>query len=448
MSKSSGNNCFKNQNIHNKTMFRKNLLNKNQTTKPKFDKKDINNNLMSWENFYHLHKGKKLQHSKESMKDKFGFHSSKNNPSVCAVKGPNDVQKAELMLQMQLHTNKWKVFNQCPESHPDYNKFWRMFWDKKSRELLEKGVDLKHFNFKSAWYDEWKEISKDLESDERKAIFRRYDEKSTKDFTSKPNSKDKYKRKSSSLDSSEDEIHVEKISKFSGISKEKSKMNVCSKSHRTRRYGKFTKSKEAITHKESSDYSDAESSSEETSSTSDSDSPSSKKTKNRKKQKKHESIKVSKGYVKQTENLVSCLEKIISIEDQLGSLGPHLNKLLSEASTLEKQRPGFSNPLLQKESVVNLLLTVKEKFTGQILTGILGKRKEKTTKCIVSCINEVLKSTPQSPPSKINIPHLAKATQGMSDTSIKKYIEGAIMERGYEKATDKITKDLVKKKKS
>ena len=65
------------------------------------------------------------------------------------------------------------------------------------------------------------------------------------------------------------------------------------------------------------------------------------------------------------------LRILTALEDILGSLGPQINIILSRAITLENNKEGSGNVLLEDQDIAAILQMSKEKLSGQIIAGLL-----------------------------------------------------------------------------
>ncbi|KAL0895457.1 hypothetical protein ABMA27_011577 [Loxostege sticticalis] len=71
------------------------------------------------------------------------------------------------------------------------------------------------------------------------------------------------------------------------------------------------------------------------------------------------------------ENVVATLRLLVALEDYLGSLGPKIVDLLTEALKMEKEKANSSEDLLERESAVVLIETAKEKLKGAVQAGLV-----------------------------------------------------------------------------
>ena len=67
------------------------------------------------------------------------------------------------------------------------------------------------------------------------------------------------------------------------------------------------------------------------------------------------------------------LRILTALEDLLGSLGPQINAIMSRAITLENNKEGTGNILLEDADIAAILQMSKEKLSGQIIAGKNGR---------------------------------------------------------------------------
>ncbi|CAG4963809.1 unnamed protein product [Parnassius apollo] len=72
------------------------------------------------------------------------------------------------------------------------------------------------------------------------------------------------------------------------------------------------------------------------------------------------------------DNVVATVRLLVALEDYLGSLGPKIIDLLTEALKMEKEKANSSEELLERENVVALLETAKEKLKGAVQAGLVS----------------------------------------------------------------------------
>ncbi|XP_037917207.1 uncharacterized protein CG7065 isoform X3 [Hermetia illucens] len=88
--------------------------------------------------------------------------------------------------------------------------------------------------------------------------------------------------------------------------------------------------------------------------------------------------------------VVAVLRLLTALEEQLGSLGPKVIDLLAKALALEKIKANSSDEMLLNEDTSVFFETVKEKFKGQILAGVLDSNKIKAVKKAIKNIAAIL----------------------------------------------------------
>lgn len=71
--------------------------------------------------------------------------------------------------------------------------------------------------------------------------------------------------------------------------------------------------------------------------------------------------------------VVPFLRLLTALEDILGSLGPNVNAILGRALSLEQNRPGASNILLEDPETACILDMTKEKLSGLMMAGESSK---------------------------------------------------------------------------
>ncbi|CAK1600146.1 unnamed protein product [Parnassius mnemosyne] len=72
------------------------------------------------------------------------------------------------------------------------------------------------------------------------------------------------------------------------------------------------------------------------------------------------------------DNVIATVRLLVALEDYLGSLGPKIIDLLTEALKMEKEKANSSEELLERENVVALLETAKEKLKGAVQAGLVS----------------------------------------------------------------------------
>nr|XP_018908333.1 PREDICTED: uncharacterized protein CG7065-like isoform X2 [Bemisia tabaci] len=102
-------------------------------------------------------------------------------------------------------------------------------------------------------------------------------------------------------------------------------------------------------------------------------------------------------FAKEPLNVITVIRSISVLEDQLGpSLGPKIVDLLSCALALEKEKPKSSATLLTNANMV-LLETVKEKLKGQFLARVIPGNLVGAAKHAIANIDELVRLAPRAP---------------------------------------------------
>lgn len=89
-------------------------------------------------------------------------------------------------------------------------------------------------------------------------------------------------------------------------------------------------------------------------------------------------------------NIVAILRLLTALEEKLGSLGPKVIEMLSQALALEKNEANSAETLLDNDFNCVFFETVKEKLKGQLLAGMVENPAVKTFKTAIQKIASVL----------------------------------------------------------
>ncbi len=63
---------------------------------------------------------------------------------------------------METVDRKKEIYDKRPEDHPQYPEEWRIFWEKRYRELLSQGKDAENYDYKADWIPFWAKRVEDL----------------------------------------------------------------------------------------------------------------------------------------------------------------------------------------------------------------------------------------------------------------------------------------------
>ncbi|XP_059477173.1 uncharacterized protein LOC132197708 isoform X2 [Neocloeon triangulifer] len=92
--------------------------------------------------------------------------------------------------------------------------------------------------------------------------------------------------------------------------------------------------------------------------------------------------------------VLGMLRHLTALEPQLGSLGPTVNKLLGRALAMEKVKKDSSEDILLEIENTVMLETIKEKFRGQLMAGIVERFNVGATKNAINNIGWLLDHAP------------------------------------------------------
>jgi len=76
------------------------------------------------------------------------------SPYVVAMEKWNRFKKAEGVMLSNI-SNRKEIYDKRPEDHPKYGEEWKMFWEKRYKELQSQGKDPNNHDFKSEWIPFW-----------------------------------------------------------------------------------------------------------------------------------------------------------------------------------------------------------------------------------------------------------------------------------------------------
>ena len=61
---------------------------------------------------------------------------------------------------------KKEIYDKRPEDHPQYPEEWRIFWEKRYKELQTQGKDADNYDYKPDWIPYWAKKSHELYKNE------------------------------------------------------------------------------------------------------------------------------------------------------------------------------------------------------------------------------------------------------------------------------------------
>lgn len=237
-----------------------------------------------------------------------------------------------------------KGYEKNPEKHPLYPEEWKKFWNRRYKELTAEGVDASKHDFKPEWIKFWTVRMKELHNEELKS------------------KKDKYRTELGLPDSdAPGGVIDEDVIEVSPTPLEDDKTNVT--------VDDIKNTWKALTG-------------------SDIKGVNSKKAKSPEKSDNYElgSVKIDPN---QPVRVITVLRLLTALESQLGSLGPRVNNLLSQAIALENKKENSSDSLIDVSENSVLFETVKEKLKGQLFAGIVEKHMVNATRVAIQNVAEL-----------------------------------------------------------
>lgn len=269
-----------------------------------------------------------------------------------------------------------------PEKHPMYPEEWKKFWNRRYKELQAENKDPGKHDFKPEWIDFWNRRMKEMHDSEVKA------------------KRDSIRKR---LNLPEEPAPISfKIGSKRNESKEEKKIEVPSTSD------------EVIIIDDSKD----EDSRDRKRSHSPWETDTSDRSRERERERDRERVKIdySREYykpryreplrepeykripppspkyeeTKEEINIVAILRLLTALEEKLGSLGPRVIEMLSQALALEKAEANSAETLLDNDVNCVFFETVKEKLKGQLLAGMVEPSAEKTFKNCIQKIASIL----------------------------------------------------------
>uniref|UniRef100_W8BHM3 Uncharacterized protein CG7065 n=1 Tax=Ceratitis capitata TaxID=7213 RepID=W8BHM3_CERCA len=202
----------------------------------------------------------------------------------------------------------FQIYKTDPETHPEYNQEWQMFWKRRKNELIEMGIDHRTFNYQPEWVQFF---SKRLEELYHQAV---------------ENIKIELRRRLC-LPMTNENFEIEKYF-----------------SHSEDNFG----------------------------------------------EKRVTNVMAENCPKDGNKRIVSVIRLLAALEEYLGSLGPKVVQLLSQTLQIEKNCPTSLSSIVLNEENYSLLETVKEKFKGLIIAGILDDFKQRIIRKAIDEVDYLL----------------------------------------------------------
>ncbi|XP_022916412.2 uncharacterized protein CG7065-like isoform X1 [Onthophagus taurus] len=148
-------------------------------------------------------------------------------------------------------------------------------------------------------------------------------------------------------------------------------------------------------------------------------------------------------------NIVAVLRLLTALEEKLGSLGPKVIDMLAQALGMEKNEANSSETLLDNDVNCVLFETVKEKLKGQLLAGLVDYAQEKPFKNAIKKIaslihfaNERKREKNKNQPPKVD-PVKVPGIGTVDKSAIAKQIATALVSQGKTDVTQEELEQLI-----
>merc|ERR1719430_1837877 len=92
--------------------------------------------------------------SRSREKERARSKERESSPYSKALESWRKFKQAEKVALDQVATRR-EIFDKRPEDHPAYGEEWRIFWEKRYKELQAQGRDAANHDFKSEWIPYW-----------------------------------------------------------------------------------------------------------------------------------------------------------------------------------------------------------------------------------------------------------------------------------------------------
>lgn len=149
-----------------------------------------------------------------------------------------------------------------------------------------------------------------------------------------------------------------------------------------------------------------------------------------------------KVYAEAPLNIITVLRTLTVLENQLGSLGPKAVSLLSEALTMEKNKPTSSVMLMHDENCV-FFETIKEKLRGQLMTGVVERHLVNATRHAIKSVEALLFHAPKIQKPQEEPGHATHDDEGIDKEAIAKQIAAALVAQGRPDVTNEELEVLI-----
>ncbi|XP_075238657.1 uncharacterized protein CG7065-like isoform X2 [Lycorma delicatula] len=334
--------------------------------------------------------------------------------------------REDLRLYAKELDDKLKYYEKNPEKHPQYPEEWKVFWNRRYKELQTEGKDPAKHDFKPEWITFWNKRMKEIHDEEFKNGKEKLREKIGL------NEEDMKKKESDCqlTDNKPDErmkdVTVDDIKNtWKALTGSEIKESTPSPSvieENENLYEENFENRHVDSHLRS----------------------------------RLPPPGARKGFIPFDDNaprVVSVLRLITVLESQLGSLGPKVVSLLSKALAMEKVCKGSSQDILCDEEQCVLFETVKEKLKGLLFAGLVDRNFVNATKVALRNIEDLfscapkmskrertLHSAPPAPPADpVSVPGIGTVDR----VAIAQQIAGALIAQGKTDVTEDELEQLI-----
>lgn len=299
------------------------------------------------------------------------------------------------------HRNLMIVYEKAPETHPLYNREWKLFWERRCRELEKEGLDPFLYNFKREWAVYWHHRMKEL-------IDQNFKEK--RDALLK-----KFKIEDPDLEESE----LYDGSKPPGSLKKRDNDDVEKVSRIDRSPSPWEEDGPAIGRNPSPTPEEIMNTAE---------------GKYSSKSKESSAAKFEDDF-----SVIGTLKLLNELEDQLGSFGPAITTLLGKAVDCSQKGEDTLELFNDPDNLV-LVRYAREKLSSQISAGILGVAALVKTQMAVErsmwLQSQAEKLANEGKYLGLDIAGIAKATLGRDTVQIAQYIAQHLLQVGKSNASE------------
>lgn len=271
-----------------------------------------------------------------------------------------------------------KYFEKNPEKHPQYPEEWKVFWNKRYKEIQSEGKDPAKHDFKPEWIVFWTKRMKEIHEDDLKKRKEILKDKFGLPSDTEPKPHFTFKDFVHSHNIVLDDVSPPTPDRKDAIADIKNTWKALTGSD-------IKESKRPM-----SPWEEESKPPEQPSTRSDHHRPLSYRNRDRERSPDKRAC-----FVDNVGTVVSLLRKLAVLESSLGSLGPRVLDLLSVALTMDKATDNGSQALLAYNEHCVFLETVKEKLKGLLFAGVVARNMVNTTRSAIRSIDHLIAEAPK-----------------------------------------------------